>query len=117
MRSSDQVNWGITVASKSKRSGQSFNQLASRVAIDRLAFRARLAIKIVGGGLALIFTWLQLKGIPITPFVESIEPLSLLKLILTGYYFCWLGGRNYEHSNGLLFFNTRPFLSNRCANF
>jgi hypothetical protein len=86
----------MTRSRKRKPSRASFNPLDSKIQIDRLAFSARLAIQIVGGGLALIFTWLQVKDFPIKPFVENIEPQVFLKLILAFYYSCWVFGLSFD---------------------
>ncbi len=82
----------------SKRPGSPNNILDSKGHIDELAFRARLSIKIVGGILALIFTWLQFKEYPLAPFVESTQPELLRKLTLAVYYFCWVFGTSFDVS-------------------
>jgi hypothetical protein len=82
--------------------------LDSKGHIDDLAFRARLSIKIVGGVLALIFTWLQFKEYELVPFVASTQPVFLRKLTLAIYYFCWVFGTSFDVSTQQAVYVTDP---------
>lgn len=64
--------------------------------VDRLATWARWIITIIGGTLAAIFTWLQIKDVPLGVLVESTTPGFLIKAALIPYYFCWIGGATFD---------------------
>jgi hypothetical protein len=70
--------------------------LDSKAEIDQLASRIQMAIKVVGGLLAGIFTWLQLKDFPFIPLLESAPPEALLKFVIATYYFSWVFGTSFD---------------------
>jgi len=79
-----------------KRPRPRIHTLDSKGEVDNLASRARLAIKIVSGVLALIFTWVQFKDFRVAPLLDGISPPLFLKLILAFYYFCWVSGVSFD---------------------
>jgi hypothetical protein len=64
--------------------------------INKLAWKARLAIKIVGGVLALFFTWIKFSGLSFLPVLENTEPEVLAKIIVVFYYLCWVFGTGFD---------------------
>src|SRR5262249_28000853 len=68
----------------------------SKAKIDALAWKARLAIKLVAGILALFFTWIKFSGTSLLPVLESTEPEVLTKVIAVFYYLCWLLGTDFD---------------------
>jgi hypothetical protein len=81
---------------RSKRSASRTAVLDSKAEIDRFASRIQTAIKIVGGILAALFTWLQLKDFPFIPLLESTPPEAILKFIIAVYYFSWVFGSSFD---------------------
>lgn len=86
------VRWGR----KSSRALQQASASGRKAEIDQLADKARLAIKAIGGALALGFGWLQLKDLPLIPLLESTQAGFVLKIALTLYYFSWVFGANFD---------------------
>jgi hypothetical protein len=70
--------------------------LVRKAEIDRLAAILRLSLKIFGSILVLVFARLQFKDIPVTLILENAQPLVLLKLVLTAYYFSWVFGLSFD---------------------
>jgi hypothetical protein len=64
--------------------------------IERLATWARRFIAIIGGALLAIFTWLQIREIPLIDVVQNTTPEILIKAALVIYYACWIGGTNFD---------------------
>jgi hypothetical protein len=73
--------------------------LARKGNIDKLAKKARLAIKIVAGVLALFFTWIKFSGLSFLPVLENTEPEVLTKVIVVFYYLCWVFGTGFDVGN------------------
>ncbi len=72
--------------------------LGYRTEVDKLATKARFTIKIIGGALALLFTWIQLKDFPVVPLLESTKAGFVLRLALAVYYFSWIFGTSFDVS-------------------
>jgi len=53
------------------------------------------AIGLLGGLLAAIFAWVQLREIPL-PLLENADPLYVRRIILAIYYACWVGGTTVD---------------------
>lgn len=83
-------------AKQAAKGRRSENPLAHRAEIDKLADKARLAISVIGGLLALAFGWVQLKDFPFIPLLESTQAEFVLKVALALYYFSWVFGTNFD---------------------
>ncbi len=70
--------------------------LDSKAEIDQLANNIQRAIKIIGGTLAAIFTWLQVKDFPFIPLLESAPPEALRRFVIAIYYFSWVFGSSFD---------------------
>jgi hypothetical protein len=80
----------------SRKRKEQTDLLARKDKINRLAWKARLAIKIVAGILALFFTWIKFSGLSFLPVLENTEPQVLAKVIVVFYYLCWVFGTGFD---------------------
>lgn len=80
---------------RSRRTGDEeiFDGIAD---VDRLATWARLFIWAIGGTLFTVFTWLQIRDIPIRDFLSSATSTVIIKSSLIFYYACWIGGTTFD---------------------
>ena len=71
---------------------------SGRSDIAKLARYTRLAITIIGGVLALVFTWLQIRDIPFPVIFQSTKPEFIQRFTLVLYYLCWIAGSRFDVS-------------------
>jgi hypothetical protein len=64
----------------------------SKTALSRMARRIRTLVRVLAGGLALIFGWLKLRGVPFPRLESDAVAHLLLRSALVIYYFAWLAG-------------------------
>lgn len=64
--------------------------------VTRLAGYARLSITVIGSLLALVFTWLQIRDLPIAAVVENTRPEFIQRLTIVIYYLCWIAGSRFD---------------------
>jgi hypothetical protein len=81
---------------RSKRARSSADIIDPKAPVDKLASRTRLLVRIVAGGLALLFGWLQFKDYLIGSMFANVQPELLRKATLAIYYLCWVFGANFE---------------------
>jgi hypothetical protein len=65
-------------------------------AVQGIGRTVRRAIWLIGGVLALIFSWIQLRDIPVASLIEKTEPDLLLRFTLALYYSCWVFGTTFD---------------------
>jgi hypothetical protein len=62
---------------------------------EPIAQWALRSIWIVGGILAFLFTWLQIRNI-FVPVLKNADPHHLRRFTLIVYYLCWVGGASFD---------------------
>ena len=93
---------------KKKKNKKDSNENFEEVRIRSIAAFSRWLIKILSGVLAIVFTWLKLKGISVSPFMNDVFSRTLFQVSIWLYFICWIYGNLIDNKYQEMTFKKAP---------